>query len=184
MAILAVLSPGDLQQIADIPIIPVEEPASQDGLRLVPPRACFLGGSQYPKEHLYRRIFTFVDFGEHANKFLEACRVKTKPDCSDIVNVLIKDPLDFLKKTDAGGEEVPERYVNFYRIISLLIVNTGILRSSVQLLLGTKGFPKRTRKKCQKPRYSSAITFQDPPIQSNPLLLARTSSSSLKHQRF
>jgi hypothetical protein len=149
---------------------------------MVQPRECFLDGSQYPEEHLYRRIFTFVDFGEHANKFLEACRVKTKPDCSDIVNVLIKDPLDFLKKTNAGGEVGPERYVNLYRIISLLIVNTGILRSFVQLLLGTKGFPKRTRKMCPKPRYSSVTTSQDP-IQTNLLLLARTSSNSLKHLR-
>ncbi|KAJ8595100.1 hypothetical protein M405DRAFT_929750, partial [Rhizopogon salebrosus TDB-379] len=124
LATKQVLSPGDLQQIAYIPIVPVEEPTSQDGPRLVPPRACFLGGSQYPEEHLHRRIFTFVDFGERANKFLEACRVKTKPDCSDIVNVLIKDPLDFLKKTNPGGKEDLEKYVILYRIVSLLIVNT------------------------------------------------------------
>jgi hypothetical protein len=79
---------------------------------MVPPRECFLGGSQYSDEHLYRRIFTFVDFGERANGFLKACGVKAKPDCSDIVNILIKDPYDFLKKTNAGGEEGPEKYAN------------------------------------------------------------------------
>jgi hypothetical protein len=167
VAILAVLSAGHLQEIAGIPVVPLEEPALEDGSKrvvMVQPKECFLDGSQYPKEHLYRRIFNFVNFGQHANKFLEGCRVKTKPDCSDIVNVLIKDPLDFLKKTNTGGEVGPERYVNLYRIIHLLIVNTGILRSSVQLLLGTKGFPKRRGKMSQKPRYSSATTSQDPRI--------------------
>jgi hypothetical protein len=191
MAILAVLSPGDLQEIAGIAIVPVEEPVLEDGSKrvvMVQPRECFLDGSQYPEGHLYPRVFTFVDFGERANGFLKACGVKAKPDCSDIVNAIIKDPHDFLAKTNAGGEnaggEGPEKYVNLNRIISLLIVNTGILTNSVQLPLGTKGFPKRTRKLCQKPRYSSATISQDPPIQTNPLLLARTSSNSFKHPRF
>jgi hypothetical protein len=134
MATLAVLSPGDLQKIAHIPIVPIEKPASQDGPQevvMVPPRECFLGGSQYPEGHIYHRIFTFVEFGEDANAFLKACGVKDKPDCSDIVNVLTKDPRGFLEKTNAGGGEGPEKYVNPYRIIFLLIVNTGILTSSV-----------------------------------------------------
>jgi hypothetical protein len=150
---------------------------------MVQPKECFLDGSQYPEEHLYPRVFTFVDFGERANGFLKACGVKAKPDCSDIVSVIIKDPYGFLAKTNAGGEGA-EKYVNPYRIISLLIVNTGILMSSVRLPLGTKGSPKRTRKLCQTPRYSSVTTSQDLPIQTNPLLLARTSSNSLRHLRF
>jgi hypothetical protein len=76
----------------------------------VPPRECFIGGSQYGDDHLYRRLFTFVDFGDHANRFLKACGVKAKPDCSDIVHILIKDPKEFLKK--AGAEGDPEKCVN------------------------------------------------------------------------
>ncbi|KAG1730664.1 uncharacterized protein EDB91DRAFT_1059251, partial [Suillus paluster] len=116
LATKQVLSPGDLQEIAKIPIVPVEEPTSQGELdsvepviRLVPPRECFIGGSQYPEDHLYRRLFTFVNFDERANRFLKACGVKAKPDCSDIVNILIKDPKDFLKK--AGAEADPEKYL-------------------------------------------------------------------------
>jgi hypothetical protein len=75
----------------------------------VPPRECFIGGSQYGEDHLYRRLFTFVDFGDNANRFLRACGVKAKPDCSDIVHILIKDPKDFLKK--AGAEGDPEKYL-------------------------------------------------------------------------
>ncbi|KAG2107834.1 hypothetical protein BD769DRAFT_1500263 [Suillus cothurnatus] len=113
LATKQVLSPGDLQQIAEIPIIPVE-PISQGHSdfaesRLVPPRECFIGGSQYGDDHLYRRLFTFVDFGDHANRFLKACGVKAKPDCSDIVHILIKDPKEFLKK--AGAEGDPEKYL-------------------------------------------------------------------------
>jgi hypothetical protein len=115
MAILAVLSPGNLQKIAHIPIVPIEKPASPDGPKevvMVPPRECSLGGSQYPEEHIYHRIFTFVEFGEDANAFLKACGVKDKLGCSDIVNVLTTDPRGFLDKTNAGGDEGPEKYVN------------------------------------------------------------------------
>lgn len=104
-----VLSPGDLQQIAEIPIVPVVESHSVEP-RLVPPRECFIGGSQYADSHLYRRLFTFVDFGENANRFLKACGVKAKPDCSDIVHILIKDPMEFLEKAGAAAD--PEKCVN------------------------------------------------------------------------
>ncbi|KAG2144729.1 uncharacterized protein EDB93DRAFT_533364 [Suillus bovinus] len=110
LATKQVLSPGDLQQIAEIPIVPVVEPTSQGHSvkpRLVPPRECFIGGSQYVNDHLYRRLFTFVDFEERANRFLKACGVKAKPDCSDIVHILIKDPKEFLRK--AGAD--PDKYL-------------------------------------------------------------------------
>lgn len=114
LATKQVLSPGDLQQIAEIPIVPVVEPIPQGHSnsvepRLVPPRECFIGGGQYGEGHLYRRLFTFVDFDERANRFLKACGVKTKPDCSDVVHILMKDPKDFLKK--AGAEGDPEKYL-------------------------------------------------------------------------
>ncbi|KAG2129991.1 hypothetical protein BD769DRAFT_1453255, partial [Suillus cothurnatus] len=113
LATKQVLSPGDLQQIAEIPIIPIEFISQGHSdfaeSRLVPPRECFIGGSQYGDDHLYRRLFTFVDFGDHANRFLKACGIKAKPDCSDIVHILIKDPKEFLKK--AGAEGDPEKYL-------------------------------------------------------------------------
>ncbi|KAG1902642.1 uncharacterized protein F5891DRAFT_1022595 [Suillus fuscotomentosus] len=105
LATKQVLSPGDLQQIAEIPIVPVVEGSVEP--RLVPPRECFIGGSQYGDDHLYRRLFTFVDFEERANRFLKACGVKAKPDCSDILHILIKDPKEFLRK--AGAD--PEKYL-------------------------------------------------------------------------
>ena len=73
------------------------------------PRECFLSGSQYPDDHHYRRIFTFIDFGEHANNFLKACGVKAKPECSDVVNILLKNPSDFLEKTYTEGKRDLEK---------------------------------------------------------------------------
>jgi hypothetical protein len=145
-----VLSPRDLQQVAEIPIVPIKDLVShndsvEDVVRMVPPRECFFVSTQYPDDHLYRRIFTFVDFGEPANEFLRACGVKTKPDYSDIVRILIKDPGDFLTKININAEEGPEKYMNPLKLMSMLIVNTGILPSFVQLPLGMIGFPKRTR---------------------------------------
>ncbi|KAG1718293.1 hypothetical protein EDB19DRAFT_952071 [Suillus lakei] len=115
LATKQVLSPGDFQQIAEIPIVPVVEPISQGHsdsveLRLVLPRECFIGGGQYADDHLYRRLFTFVGSeNKHANRFLKACGVKAKPDCSDIFHSMIKDPREFLKK--AGAEADPEKYL-------------------------------------------------------------------------
>ncbi|KAG2138221.1 hypothetical protein BD769DRAFT_1434765, partial [Suillus cothurnatus] len=113
LATKQVHSPGDLQQIAEIPIIPVE-PILQGHSDfaespLVPPWECFIGGSQYGDDHLDRRLFTFIDFGDHANQFLKACSIKAKPDCSNIIHILIKDPKEFLKK--AGAEGDPEKYL-------------------------------------------------------------------------
>jgi len=109
VAFHAVLSPGDLQKIAKIPIVPVASTDGSHSVRMVPPRECLLGGSQFPDDHLHHRIFAFVDFGERANEFLKACGVKAKPDCSDIVNILIKDPYDFLGKTNTDEELSPEK---------------------------------------------------------------------------
>lgn len=122
LATKQVLSPGDLQQIANIPIVPVKNPvpeADPDSVRMVPPRECFLGGIQYADDHLYRRLFTFVDFGDTANGFLKACGVKAKPDCSDIINILIKDPLDFLRKTNNNAEGGPEKYLTELRTVAV-----------------------------------------------------------------
>jgi len=76
------------------------------------PQECFLSSSQYPDDHHYRRIFTFIDFGKHANNFLKACGVKTKPECSDVVNILLKNPSDFLEKTYTEGKRDLEKYVD------------------------------------------------------------------------
>ncbi|KAJ8583082.1 hypothetical protein M405DRAFT_846050 [Rhizopogon salebrosus TDB-379] len=85
---------------------------------MVQPRECFLDGSQYPQGHLFLRVFTFVDFGEYASMFLKACGVKAKPDFSDIVRVITKDPRGPVVKTNAGGEG-PEKYLNDLRMVAV-----------------------------------------------------------------
>jgi len=78
---------------------------------MLTPRECFLSVGQCYDDHHYRRIFIFVDFGEHANNFLKACGAKTKPGCSDIVNILLKNPSDFLENIYAEGERDHKKYV-------------------------------------------------------------------------
>lgn len=122
------LTPDDIQRVAEFPIVPIED---QHGTRMVLPRECFLISKEYADDHHYRRIFTFVDFGEPGNKFLEHCGVRTKPECSDIVDKLIEDPWDFLKKTHKEGEQGAEKYVDSRKVVHVLIVNTGISPSFV-----------------------------------------------------
>ena len=98
MVVHAGITPDDTEKIAKLAIVPIEDSNKHDTPR-VTPRECFLGIHEYPDDHYYRRIFTFVDFDEHANNFLKACGAKVKPDCSDIVEMLLRNPPDFLKKT-------------------------------------------------------------------------------------
>ena len=110
MVVHSGITPDDIEKIAKLAIVPIEDSNKHDTPR-VTPRECFLGIHEYPDNHYYRRIFTFVDFDEHANNFLKACGAKVKPDCPDIVNMLLRDPSDFLEKTCTKGRWDLEKYV-------------------------------------------------------------------------
>ncbi|KAH7924790.1 hypothetical protein BV22DRAFT_1034752 [Leucogyrophana mollusca] len=100
----------DLQKVSTIPIVPVEDavlhtdPSASDTppIRLLPPEQCFLSSAEKPKDHFYSRLFTFIDFGKHANEFLKICGAKAHPACVDIAYTLLKDPRRFL---EVAGEE-------------------------------------------------------------------------------
>ncbi|KAG1871608.1 hypothetical protein F4604DRAFT_1768978 [Suillus subluteus] len=173
LATKQVLSPGDLQQIAEIPIVPVEELTSQGHSdpvesRLVPPRECFIGGSQYGEDHLYRRLFTFVDFGEHANRFLKACGVKAKPDCSDIVHILIKDPKEFLRK--AGAEGDPEKYLVELRGIA--VGYEGLSEEDKKRMKNAPIFVGYRTSKSSDPDHAPVVRDEFQLVQASKILLA------------
>ncbi|KAG2358885.1 hypothetical protein BDR07DRAFT_1416380 [Suillus spraguei] len=115
-----VFSAGELERIADLKIVPVEVPSEQPqsskvSYVIVSPRECFLKSESYPEEHFYQRLFKFVDFGRSANAFLKACGVKERPECIDVLKVLLDCPKKFLELS----EHDPERYLAELRLIAV-----------------------------------------------------------------
>lgn len=114
-----VFSAGEFERIADLKIVPVEvsseQPQSSKSYEPVSPRECFLKSESYPEEHFYQQLFKFVDFGRSANAFLKACGVKERPECIDVLRVLLRCPKTFLKL--AGDDH--ERYLTELRLIAV-----------------------------------------------------------------
>ncbi|KAG1747684.1 hypothetical protein EDB19DRAFT_1872895 [Suillus lakei] len=113
-------SAGEFERIADLKIVPVEvsseEPQSgKTPYEVVSPRECFLKSESYPEAHFYQQLFKFVDFGRSANAFLKACGVKERPECIDVLKVLLRCPKTFLKL--AGDDH--ERYLTELRLIAV-----------------------------------------------------------------
>ncbi|KAG0706652.1 hypothetical protein DFH29DRAFT_1021055 [Suillus ampliporus] len=97
-----VFSATEFERIADLKIVPVEVSFEEPQLNSVSyetvlPCECFLKSESYPEDHLYQRLFKFVNFGRSANAFLKACGIKERPECMDILNVLLKCPKVFLE---------------------------------------------------------------------------------------
>lgn len=93
-----VFSAGEFDKIADLKIVPIPRSSEKQEPDYVSPRECFLKSDSYPENHFYQKLFTFVDFGPSANAFLKACGVKERPECIDILKVLLESPQDFLDK--------------------------------------------------------------------------------------
>ncbi|KAG1813853.1 uncharacterized protein BJ212DRAFT_1364045 [Suillus subaureus] len=115
-----VFSAGEFERIADLKIVPVEVSSDQPrrskiSYEAVSPRECFLKSESYPEDHFYQQLFKFVDFGRSANAFLKACGVKERPECIDVLKVLLRCPKTFLKL--AGDDH--ERYLTELRLIAV-----------------------------------------------------------------
>lgn len=76
------------EELSTLAFIPLDDST------LVTPKDCYIGR---PSIHLYRQLFTFVDFGNLANAFLQECLAKREPTPDDIANALIRDPKKFLQ---------------------------------------------------------------------------------------
>ncbi|OAX38949.1 hypothetical protein K503DRAFT_865778 [Rhizopogon vinicolor AM-OR11-026] len=115
LAAKGVFSAGEFDKIADLPIVPVSKSASEEqGLEYVTPRECFLKSKSDPENPFYQRLFKFVDFGSNANAFLRACGVKERPECIDILKVLLENPKMFL---ETAGDS--EKYLAELRMIAV-----------------------------------------------------------------
>ena len=82
-----------MKEIAFIPVV------TGDGslAKFVKPSECYTGESTSP---LHSRLFTFVDFGNRARLFLQACGAKLVPTPQQIAEMLISNPEGFYKPGD------------------------------------------------------------------------------------
>ncbi|KIJ09990.1 hypothetical protein PAXINDRAFT_16966 [Paxillus involutus ATCC 200175] len=107
----------ELAVVSDMEIIPVQDarlaaPGTEScNLSYVAPNKCFYGAPNDANMH-HRLIFTFVNYGETANGFLETCRAKPNPDCSDIVQAMIEDPHGYLQKIETQ-EDMTHAYKKY-----------------------------------------------------------------------
>lgn len=62
-------------------------PETVEGLRHIPPRACFLGF-----DDRYSEIFDYVDFGQEANAFLIRCGSKHEPSTTELAKLVVRQP--------------------------------------------------------------------------------------------
>ena len=83
-------------------IVPTyNNPAEPTSPQLLPPNQCYFKGKS--SDHLYSKLFAFVDFGTSANSFLSACGTKGEPSVEDIAIILMNDPRRFFQL--AGGQD-------------------------------------------------------------------------------
>ena len=90
-------SEDHFSELSRMQIVPTK---SSGHLQWVFPTQCYLSK---PKDEFIRNLFIFVDFGENANRFLNACGSKNEPSVRDVVESLIDDPERFYEL--AGGPQ-------------------------------------------------------------------------------
>ena len=81
-------------------IIRISMQPTSETSTLIKPADCYIGHSS---TQFHSALFTFVDFGTHANAFLRACGVKNEPTIQEIAQMLVRDPQEFYRL--AGGPE-------------------------------------------------------------------------------
>jgi hypothetical protein len=96
---VASLSKTQLANLSRAKIVPV----TKNGVtKHVSPYLCFIDTHEQ-KERVWEDIFDFVDFGDHANLFLEALGVRDRPDPSQIADQLAREPRRIYQAMDISG---------------------------------------------------------------------------------
>lgn len=116
-----------LGEAAIVPIVDGRPSEKSAKVRLVAPRACFLGDSA-----TYGDIFDFVDFGPEANSFLLRVGSKHEPNASEIATMLTQQPTRLLDTLGA------EKYLQLLRKIAEYATH---LKKDRQLWQGLKLAP-------------------------------------------
>ncbi|KAG7090828.1 hypothetical protein E1B28_009910 [Marasmius oreades] len=80
-----------LEKISQLPIVPVGVHEKRAVYRC--PSQCYFG--QDARQTFHSKLFVFVDFGQVANGFLNACGLKPQPTTDEVAQILLGDPDNF-----------------------------------------------------------------------------------------
>ncbi|KAF0389336.1 putative hatpase domain protein [Gigaspora margarita] len=113
----------DWSMLRDLNFIPIRDEAQTNLIKYVTPRNCFFKGS----DETYAEFFSYVDFGEKANKFLLSCGLKTEPSPTEFAEFLVKSSQEFWNSVGDNVEKylavlrnIAVNYNSIYRNRSLL----------------------------------------------------------------
>ncbi|ODN94260.1 hypothetical protein L198_05116 [Cryptococcus wingfieldii CBS 7118] len=95
--------------LADTHLIPVK---TASDIRLHKPSQVYFH-SKERSDNVYASAFTFVDFGDKANVFLQYCGVRREPSVQDIARLFMANSDDMLRQ--AGS---PEKYLEQIRLLA------------------------------------------------------------------
>ncbi|KAF9644423.1 hypothetical protein BDM02DRAFT_3272450 [Thelephora ganbajun] len=128
--------PSELTKLSAMCIVPIPDnfPESQ-GPRLLPPNQCYFKTESSGQFH--SKLFVFVDFGTSANSFLKACGTKGEPSVDEIVQLLLKNPRQFLQLAESWDNylvELRNIAINFY----LLGYATSARLRKAAILVGSR----------------------------------------------
>ncbi|KAL0072840.1 hypothetical protein AAF712_000603 [Marasmius tenuissimus] len=107
-----------LGKLSQLPIIPISIQEKNTIYR--PPNQCYFG--QEAQQTFHSKLFVFIDFGQVANSFLNACGVKPQPTTDEVAQILLNDPGNFYQL--AGTVE------NFLMELKAVAANSRLLSSN------------------------------------------------------
>ncbi|KAI7866109.1 uncharacterized protein EV154DRAFT_475102 [Mucor mucedo] len=144
-------SSSQLSHLKTVSFIPVKE---NDVLTLKTPTSCY-----FESEHsanYYKDLFTYVDFGSHANSFLRSCGVKDEPTTVELAAIIVKDPQLFYNKSSGG-----ERYLSVLRQIAGQIY---VIKSNQKLFqdMKTKPFLVGIKRTILSPKITDDTANEEP----------------------
>ncbi|KAH9953159.1 hypothetical protein BC827DRAFT_1380025 [Russula dissimulans] len=128
-------SPVELRKLSETPFIPVTSTGAKGAIRRLPPTQCYFsktGGSE-----LHSKLFSFVDFGAHANVFLVACGTRQEPSIEQFAQILLEDPRRTYQLAD-GRENYLFELRNFAVNRRLLTKGTITRMKQSNVLLGSR----------------------------------------------
>lgn len=106
---IADFSTQDLQRVSELLIVPIEttspkvDDKGKKAVRLMAPNQCYFKKDSQTSVH--SQLFTFVDFGTEANRFLSACGTKVEPTVEEIAQILLENPHRFWKLANSSTEK-------------------------------------------------------------------------------
>ncbi|CAI2174465.1 1539_t:CDS:10 [Funneliformis geosporum] len=121
---------SDWNTLINLKFIPIRDKIQPNIITHTNPRSCFFKG----QEESLNDFFSYIDFGEKANKFLQSCGVKNEPSPIEFAELLVKSSQEFWNSI---GDNV-EKYLTVLRRIA---INFNIIAKKQSLIAEMRKAP-------------------------------------------